>query len=158
MNGLKPTRWQRLIASNVLPKCWIYLLVPVATLAVSLTSIGSLSFASNDLWATGLVLLVTVLSLLVGFWIGIITVWFVFGPILYHQGFLNGGPFQAGDVVQVISGPHRDQIGRIDSAWQHETWRVDLGEEARENYSDIFADYQLLRVTTESAGGCQHSP
>lgn len=147
---LSTTRWQRLLASNLLPNCWIYLIIPVATLAASLCAIGSLPFAFDDLRTAGLVLLVTVLSLLTGFWIGIITVWFVFGPILHYQGLLNGGPFQQGELVQVISGRHQNRIGCIYSGWQHETWRVGLGEEARADYSDIFADYQLLRVNREA--------
>lgn len=154
MNALKPTRWQRLIASNVLLLGWAYLLVPIVTVVFSLYSVGTLHFAFSDLWSVGLMSGIVVLSYLIGAGIGTMTVFVVFGPILYHQGFLNGGPFQEGDVVQVIGGPHRDRVGRIYSGWQHETWRVDLGEEAEESYSDIFADYQLLRVKSEAIDTC----
>lgn len=149
MKVLKPTRWQRLMASNVLPLGWAYLLVPAAAVACSFYAVGTLRFVLSDLWSAGLLLVIVLLSYLIGVGIGTFTCFFVFGPILYHQGLLNGGPFQKGDVVQVISGPHRDRGGRIYSGWQHDTYRVDLDEESRENYSDIFADYQLLRVESE---------
>lgn len=158
MQVLQTTRRQRLIASDILPTAWWFLIVPGAALAVSLSAVGSLRFAFSDLWSAGLFLMVTLLSLLIGFWIGTVTAWFMFGPFLYHQGLVNGGPFQEGDLVQVIAGRYRDRVGRIYGRAQHDTWRVDLGEEARTSYTDIFPDYKLLRVenASEAAVGNEH--
>ena len=153
MNVLKTTHRQRLLASNVLPVCWAYLLVPAFTVFFALCAVGSLRFAFSDLSSAGALVVVVVLSYLIGAGIGSISVFFIFGPILYDQGLQNGGPFQDGDLVQVISGPHRDRVGRIYSGWQHDTHRVELGEDAERNYSDIFADYQLLRVEGEVIDG-----
>jgi len=87
-----------------------------------------------------------VLSFCTGFFVSVAFAFFVFGPICYDQSEKNGGPFEPGDLVQIIWGPHQDRIGRVYSDWQQGALRVELGDEAREKYNDIFAPYQLLRV------------
>ena len=47
-------------------------------------------------------------------------------------------------MVQILSGPHKGRIARIYSTWQRGTVRVELGEEEKEKFKDIFGPAQLL--------------
>ena len=62
----------------------------------------------------------------------------------------NGGPLKIGDEVLVLTGPDRGKkaqiyetpIGR--GGW--ELARLDLGEERKEKYQDIFEQYSLMKL------------
>jgi len=145
MAPVTPTLRQRILASDWLPRIWM-LGVPLVFAALTIRSVGPLRYAFSDVWSAGQTALASVLAFSLGYIAAIPTAWVLFGPILMDQGVRNGGPFKPGDLVQIISGPHRNRISRVYSTWQHETLRVDLGVDAKASYSDIFADYQLLRV------------
>lgn len=88
---------------------------------------------------------VVLLSLPLGWFGAILILAFLFGPIYYDQGLRNGAPFHPGDHVRILAGPHRDRIVRVYSYWQGDSVRVELGEEEKNNYSDVFSPYQLMR-------------
>ena len=73
--------------------------------------------------------------------------WLLLGPIFHSQGIHNGGPFQPGDRVLILGGPHKEQTALVYGTWQHGQVRVDLGPEAKASYKDVFAPYELLRLT-----------
>jgi hypothetical protein len=77
--------------------------------------------------------------------IALILSWIVLSPLYRHQARLNGAPFKVGDSVRVLSGPSKGCNARIYSMWQGDTFRVDLGESAKDHFADIFAAYQLER-------------
>ena len=79
----------------------------------------------------------------------------IFGSVLVYpvyalQARLNGAPFAVGDRVRVISRRERGRISQVYSAWQGNTVRIDLGEEAREKFDDIFGWHQIERVAETS--------
>ncbi|GEP43810.1 hypothetical protein BGE01nite_31010 [Brevifollis gellanilyticus] len=59
---------------------------------------------------------------------------------------VNGGPFKVGDQVQIINGHHRGTVTRIYALWQGNTFRVELGLEAKAAFKDIFTQLQVMRV------------
>lgn len=80
------------------------------------------------------------------FFLSLPLTWIVVGPLYYARAKLNGAPFHVGDYVQVLVGPHCDQIAKIYSTWQGGTFRVELGPDAEKSFTDIFSEAQLLRV------------
>ncbi len=70
------------------------------------------------------------------------------GPVIYHVcRFLNGGPYQAGDNVYILVGPHRGRVVTIYEVWNTRGQvRVDLGEQAKREVKDVFDDLQVCRV------------
>ena len=145
MKVIPPTFWQRAIASDWLPRIWM-LACPLAFTAWTVRSIGPLGHAFSNVWSGVLFVVVILLSALLGFMAAIPTGWLVLGPILMAHGERNGGPFVPGDLVQIVSGAYRNRVALVYSPWQHETVRVDLGEEAKKQYKDVFSAYQLLRA------------
>jgi len=101
---------------------------------------------------------VVVLSFLSGWFASIIPAWFVFGPMLYSQGIENGGPFVPGDRVRILAGKHRGTIARVYGTGQHETVRVELGEAEKEQYTDFFSAYELVREKADEQSGEPESP
>ena len=151
MATVTPTWRQQFIASHWLPRLWIIgvcLWFAVGTRH----SIGPLRYAFNDIWSASVVLAALILSIIAGFLLAVFAGWVLFGSTLAEQGRRNGGPFQPGDLVQVLSGRHRNRVARVYSTWQCNTVRVDLGEDAKERFRDIFPAYQLLRVEPAEIG------
>ena len=83
-----------------------------------------------------------------GLLLAILLGWFVLGPLYYSQVERNGGPFKVGDEVLILTGPFRDRVARVYSPWQGDRVRVDLGEEAKQRFRDIFSQTQLLNTQT----------
>jgi hypothetical protein len=87
-----------------------------------------------------------VLALLLGLLLAMFPGCFVIGPLFYDRELKNGGPFKVGDTVQILSAPHRGRVSRIYSTWQGNALRVELGTKEKEEFKDIFAPAQLLRL------------
>ncbi len=132
--------------------------VPLAVAILTVRSIGLNAEYFGDPWYVVMLVVATVLSLILGFFAAIPTAWVLLGPILMEQGIVNGGPFVPGDIVQIIAGPHRNRRSHVYSTWQHETVRVDLGEQAKAEYADIFAAFQLLRVEPGEQSDAHETP
>ncbi len=88
---------------------------------------------------------VALLALPIGFFLAILMGWFILGPLYFDRGLKNGGPFRPGDRVRILTGPHRDRIVVVYSLWQGDSVRVELSEEEKKNYKDVFSPVQLLR-------------
>lgn len=145
---MKDSSYQYLLATGWLPVCWKWAWAIVAVcMAMRMTDI---SLGSMAAWPNVTALAkVVVLAFLTGWYASIVPAWFVFGPMLYHQGIENGGPFVPGDKVRIIAGKHRGRVARVYDTGQYETVRVELGETEKARYADFFAAYELVR----EAGG-----
>ena len=92
------------------------------------------------------------LSLLLGYFTAFLFGFFVLGPLYYIRSLQNGEPFRKGDLVQILSGPHRDRVVRVLEAFDFATYasahrvRVDLGGPNAEAYENPFCSWQILLV------------
>lgn len=146
---MRPSVWQQILAMGWLPACWQWgWSIAAVVFAIWKMELRLGGLAEFSTWL--LYLFAVVAAFLTGWFASIIPALFVFGPILYTQGMVNGGPFAPGDKVYIIAGKHRGTISVVYKAWQNETVRVELGAAARESYTDIFAAYQLIRVTDDA--------
>lgn len=142
---MRPSRFQRLVASDVLIRVWL-LTVPCLVLVFTLREIdptlSSFTTPSGAVWtsASGL------LAFVAGYFLAILVGWPLFGPFLMWCAEANGGPFAVGDRVMVLAGPYADRVSIVYSMWQHDAVRVDLGEDAKSRFADIYGAYQLVRV------------
>ena len=51
-----------------------------------------------------------------------------------------------GDRVQILAGPHRDRVFRVYEVWDERCQvRVDLDEEAKKEFTDVFSYTQVCR-------------
>ena len=83
-------------------------------------------------------------TFLLGSCLGMIFLW----PLIWRLGLrFNGAPFQEGDSVQILIGPHRGFVTRIYELWPTRGQvRVDLGEQAKKEVKDVFLDVQVCRA------------
>jgi hypothetical protein len=142
---MKPTLAQKFFASKWPLSLWF-----------ASTSLGTVLFLLNienfnlrDLsdWNTvALYLLLIVTSAALGFMFGAVGSGFI-GRLFHWRALVNGGPFKPGDRVQIIGGTHDGVLTHVYSGWQGASLRVDLGDEAKEKFQDIFFPAQLLRVS-----------
>ena len=126
----------------------------IGTLAIwvpmtySFVSAGATQFVVQD-WTIPLLLLVCYAATAgLGFFIGAFFVsWFV-EPFCCRR---NGAPHDAGESVIVLSGRYSGQTSTIYAITTGQGGQllpmVDLGQEAREKFLDIFDQYQLLRLS-----------
>jgi len=62
-------------------------------------------------------------------------------------GKLNGAPFQVGDLVQILTGEHRDRIARVYEVWEERRQlRIELSEQEGKDVTDVFDYFQICRV------------
>jgi len=88
--------------------------------------------------------LVTMLvSLPLGWMLGALCVW-PFVAVVASK--LNGAPFQEGDAVRVLAGPHRDRVLEVYTIW-HERHQVRawLDEEHKKDVTDVFNYHEVCR-------------
>ena len=99
-------------------------------------------------WPTNIwFVVVTLISALLGIFLAAIPGMLLMGPLFYHRSVVNGAPFEVGDRVQIIGGKYDGTVTHIYSTWQGNAVRVDLGEQAKTSYRDVFGPTQLLRVS-----------
>lgn len=86
-----------------------------------------------------------IVSIPLGFFVGLIIGWPVLGSLYHDRCLKNGGPFHEGDIVRILVGPHKGRVVRVYSTWRWDTVRVELGDSEKETSRDIFSQTQLLR-------------
>lgn len=70
----------------------------------------------------------------------------ILGPIFHLGAKLNGAPYQVGDPVRILVGPHRNRLTRIYEVWKERRQvRVELDQQARESVKDVFEFTQVCR-------------
>lgn len=98
-------------------------------------------------WNTLLFLAALVLAVLLGFVGSTIATLPILGPMYWAQGLRNGAPYEPGDVVLILVGPHRGTVTGVWDVWPSRNQiRLDLGDEAREKVVDVFCYTEVLRV------------
>lgn len=145
-----PTRRQLFYARNG-PFRILHVLVQAACIATLLWLSGLL--ADGVVWdrdALWRLLWVFFLAVVLAMCVTTVLATFFLTPFYRGQAAENGAPFAVGDTVQVLTGPHAGAVAKIYATWQGETLRVDLGEEPKARYRDIFAPAQLLRADKAS--------
>jgi hypothetical protein len=146
---MDPTRTQRFWAGPWPARIW-FVGWPVGSVAVVVDK-GDPTFAAfTDIWFVLCFVFAVVLAVPVGFFLSLAVGFPVIGTIMMTRERINGGPFEIGDRVQIIAGRHAGTVTRVYSTWQCGTLRVELGEEASEDFKDIYGPAQLLRATESS--------
>lgn len=84
--------------------------------------------------------------------VAIIVIGVVVAPGNIAQGRKNGGPFNVGDTVQILTRKDRGRVSRVYSQWQGNTIRVELDAARRQSFSDIFGPHQVRRVADGASG------
>jgi len=86
-----------------------------------------------------------------GFFLGVFTCWPLMRIIC---GKFNGAPLKVGDRVLILAGPQKGKTAAVyeittgQGGW--ELARLDLGEECKEKFRDIFEEYSLLKIRTNN--------
>ena len=142
---MEPTRKQRFYAANWPGRIWLSagVLVGMVGLAVLYgPAAGPLSQPSNVAWLLYYLALAGLLGLFTAGFFGI----FVLGPLYYGQSIENGAPYQPGDHVRILTGPHRDQVVEVYEVWEERGQiRVRLGDREARDCTDVFGLVEVCR-------------
>ena len=137
---MTPAKVQYFFARDWPAKLW-FAVVPLAITLV----VGSLE--PNAAWLNSHPALHWLFAALFGCLVALVAGWVVLGAMYHDRLRKNGGPFNVGDMVQILAGPHRGRIARVYSLWQGDTVRVDLGEEEKTKIRDVFCGTKLLKIS-----------
>ena len=142
--SMKPTRMQVFYAQDWLGTVWFVAFPLLFVLAAIHICEPTISLLTD--WRYLIYFIVTILiALLLGFFSSILLGWPILGSLYYDRCLKNGGPFHEGDYFQILAGPHKGRVVQVYSTWQGDTVRVDLGEEEKKSFKDIFSSHELLR-------------
>jgi|ERR1051326_5002642 hypothetical protein len=109
---------------------------------------------ASDLQGVVFLLLGVVAATGLGFFLGMFTCWPWIRRICSR---INGAPLKIGDRVLVLSRRHRGTTAQVyeittgQGGW--DLARLDLGQECKEKFKDIFEEYALLKLKGESGKG-----
>jgi len=117
--------------------------IGIATVAIAATEPQRSTFTD---WRSLLSFLaVVIISPVLGFFVALFAGSVILPPVFELRERLNGGPFKAGDSVQILIGPHKGEISQVVSPWQGRSYRVKLDEESEKTFKDIFGADQLIK-------------
>ncbi len=78
--------------------------------------------------------------------VGFLSSYFILGRILFLIFSRINGPFAAGDIVRILCSRHRDRVTRVYDVWASRGQvRVDLGEDAKRNLTDVLMYHEICR-------------
>ena len=115
----------------------------------SLVSVGLTVSLLTQPWALACSAALIAAASILGFYAGVFLHIPFIVPLCRAQGLANGGPFKIGDTVQVIAGEHAGTVTQVYGKGQFDANRIDLGEGVHDNFTDLFEDHQLFRVSGE---------
>lgn len=144
---MKPTRIHYFYAQNWPARIlfWMFPMLCAVLMAIALGAPPNLHDFGAD--ARSYLLLIG-LAWLIGYFVAPLLGWFILGPIYHHRAELNGAPFQAGDMVELLVGRERGQVVRVAEVWD---WRgdlrVDLAAVPGRSASAIFAFTQVMKAS-----------
>jgi hypothetical protein len=156
---MKPTRAQYFFA-----KSWplqILFLLPFvgAPLFFAYVAAGLLAQVYqplSDIWNLLQLVFFVMVALLLGVLLALVAgsclagiFWPLLRPFYEARAIKNGAPFRVGDRVQILVGRHKGRVVTVYSAWKDDSVRVELGENEKEKFDDIFGSLQLLRENVE---------
>jgi hypothetical protein len=142
---MKPSRIQYVLAENLPAKACRWLL---AALLVGL--VIKICQPSRPLFDDGLYLSLFLICLslapVLGFFLSLPLAWIVGEPLDQYVTRLNGAPFQPGDRIRILVGPHRDCVVRVYDVWDSRSLvRVELGRSSGRTAEDIYSFTQICR-------------
>lgn len=96
----------------------------------------------------GLILLTTVPTAGIGYFMGALFIWMILGQIAAR---IQGSPFSKGDEVIVLSGKYKGRVTRVHAAWEPRNQvLLELGEEARRSVTDVVWVVTITRTRRET--------
>ena len=155
---MKVSPIQYLFAYDIPGKlCYVAFPIIVLLVAFSTAEIGAASLADMRIW--GYILVILVISIPIGLLLGGLFICFFLSPFYRAMERVNGGPFDKGDRVYAISGPQKGRVVEVYSRWQGLQVRIELGEEAKKTFKDVYRTLSLMKIKdAEPAGGAYVSP
>lgn len=152
---MKPTRAQYFFAT-LWPLRILFLLLfvgaPLCFAGVVAILLAHVYQPLFDLWNLLQVVFFVVIALLLGHLLTLVAgtilaaiFWPLLRPRYEARCARNGAPFHVGDHVRILAGRHKNRVVRVYSEWKNDSVRVELGENEKEKFEDIFDPVQLLR-------------
>jgi hypothetical protein len=142
---MKPTRLQYFFASGV-PLFAVFVSVSLGAVVLAFVILEPPVELLTSWRYLLLLLIVGIVSLVVGVLLASVFLFMLFCPYVALCGYLNGAPFQKGDYIRVLTGPHRDRVARVcevDRSYQ--SVRVELGEGNARPQEVVFS-YDLICI------------
>jgi hypothetical protein len=140
---MRPNPLQYMFAYNI-PGKLCYVGFPIAVLVWSFVVSGVRLENLNDLTVIGLGLLISVISVPLGFLLGVLFISSCLSPFYYAMEEMNGGPFRPGERVYVIAGRHKGQIKRVSSRGQGFSVILRIGDEENETSESSYWSLGLI--------------
>lgn len=139
--------------------CWVVgaCILSAFMLTARFTGVRLINIASDAQgWLFLILALVGITGL--GFYLGMFTCWPWVRALCCR---LNGAPFKLGDHVVILVGPLRGTVADVEDitkgqGGQDVIWLA-LGPECRKGFSNIFAEYSLMRVGKGEQDGASNS-
>lgn len=144
----RPTIGQYIFAHNIPLKVWLGFSTIgglVAVIVVCEPNRALIMDFRGLLWF----FLAIVIGPVLGFFLGVFLGSIILPPFYEIREQLNGGPFKPGDHVRILFGRHAGEVVVVDSPWQGRSYRLNLDEESRKEYRDIFDATDLQRERTK---------
>lgn len=136
--------------------CYVAFPIIVLLVAFSKAEIGIANLTDIRMWGYLLVILIS--SIPIGLLLGGLFICFFLSPFYRAMVRVNGGPFDKGDKVYVIAGPQKGRIVEVYSQWQGLQVRIELGEEAKKTFKDVYSTLSLMKIMdSEPACGADGS-
>jgi hypothetical protein len=155
---MKVSLIQHLFAYDI-PGRLCYVAFPIIVLLIAFSTAEIHAAHLDDVRMWGYILVILVISIPIGLLVGGLFICFFLSPFYRAMVRVNGGPFDKGDRVYVISGPRKGQIAEVYSQWQRLQVRIELGEEAKKTFTDVYSTLNLMKIKdAEPAGGAYVSP
>ena len=128
---MKPTKWQYFYASNWPGRIVFTLGTSVFVIAAMWISSPSLELLSQRSYLISFIFSI-LCAVVGGFLATVVLAWPLFGILGTYENERNGAPFQVGDRVHILAGPHKDRVLRIYEIWEERRQvRVELGDEKK---------------------------
>lgn len=146
---MRPSLAQRLFASRWTWISW-HVLWTLGACVIALIATEVDFVALSDFATLGFTFLMLLLCGALGYVLSFFPGLMLLLPFVEVRSRLNGGPFKVGDTVQVICGRYAGRVGRVYTMWQGVSFRVDLGESAHLDYSDVLTATDVFRVPSDA--------
>jgi len=143
---MKVTPVQYIFAYDI-PGKLCYFGFPLAVLAWSFARSGIRFENLADLSLLGLGLFICIVSIPLGLLFAGLFICYFLSPYYRQMEKVNGGPFREGDQVYIIVGRHRGEIRTVYSDWQGLSVRLDVGENEKKTFKDVYFSLRLIKIT-----------
>lgn len=143
---MKPTRFQYFVAGRGLERLWFHSWAAGAAVWGGLKTLPVLSAPVYWLDVVYFILFI-VLLWLIGWSVSVIVGWPVLGMFWIERAKLNGCPFEPGDKVLVLCGPHRNEVGVIVRSFEHQCNALFPKSEVKLNEGvAVYWPYEILCI------------